>query len=96
MSIDGIARDLFGPGTWGAGGNLVAWVICGAIAGAWAWLFRRKIRSWWVRVHPHSPALAEIREIAESAHRIAADTYEHHTGARHPDSPERKGKDAGS
>ena len=24
---------LFGPGTWGAGGNLVAWVICG-IAGA--------------------------------------------------------------
>jgi hypothetical protein len=23
---------LFGPGTWGAGGNLVAWVICGGLA----------------------------------------------------------------
>ncbi len=28
--------DLFGwPGTWGTGGNMVAWVICGAIAFGW-------------------------------------------------------------
>lgn len=27
--------DLFGPGTWGTGGNMVAWVICGIIAGLW-------------------------------------------------------------
>ena len=27
---------LFGwPGAWGTGGNLVAWIICGAIAGLW-------------------------------------------------------------
>jgi hypothetical protein len=26
---------LFGPQTYGAGGNMVAWVICGLIAGAW-------------------------------------------------------------
>ena len=31
----GVVRDLFGPGTWGAGGNLVAWVLCGAMAGGW-------------------------------------------------------------
>jgi hypothetical protein len=31
-----ILSVLFGwPGTWGAGGNIVAWVLCGAIAGAW-------------------------------------------------------------
>jgi hypothetical protein len=27
--------DLFGPGTWGTGGNMVAWIICGLIGGAW-------------------------------------------------------------
>ena len=26
---------LFGPGTYGAGGNMVAWVSCGASAGLW-------------------------------------------------------------
>lgn len=30
-----ILRDLFGPGTWGTGGNMVAWVICGAIGFGW-------------------------------------------------------------
>ena len=25
-------NDLFGAGTWGTGGNMVAWVICGGIA----------------------------------------------------------------
>lgn len=26
---------LFGPGTWGSGGNMVAWVICGGIGFTW-------------------------------------------------------------
>jgi hypothetical protein len=26
---------LFGPSTWGAGGNMVAWVICGVIGFGW-------------------------------------------------------------
>lgn len=26
---------LFGPSTWGAGGNMVAWVICGALGFGW-------------------------------------------------------------
>lgn len=28
-------RPLFGPGTWGSGGNMVAWVICGVLAFGW-------------------------------------------------------------
>ena len=30
-----ILRDLFGPGTWGTGGNMVAWVICGTLGLGW-------------------------------------------------------------
>jgi hypothetical protein len=37
-----IWKALFGPGTWGAGGNLVAWVLCGALAAAW---LRAKLRA---------------------------------------------------
>jgi hypothetical protein len=31
-----IVRVLFGAGTWGAGGNLVAWVLCGGLAFGWS------------------------------------------------------------
>lgn len=34
--------DLFGPGTWGTGGNMVAWVICGVIA--FGWQHRQNLR----------------------------------------------------
>jgi hypothetical protein len=30
-----ILTVLFGPGTWGAGGNMVAWVLCGVISFGW-------------------------------------------------------------
>jgi plasmid maintenance system killer protein len=30
-----VLRTLFGPGTWGAGGNLVAWVLCGGLGFGW-------------------------------------------------------------
>jgi hypothetical protein len=30
-----IAWILFGPSTWGAGGNMVAWVICGCLGFGW-------------------------------------------------------------
>lgn len=57
-------RDLFGPGTWGAGGNLIAWIICGALGAGAAWLFRdhigRGLVRWW---HKHHQAhLAEMAE----------------------------------
>jgi hypothetical protein len=87
-----ILGDLFGPGTWGAGGNLVAWVLCGALAGAWV---RAKLRAQdaLARLH-HQEKLdqatahhAELRNIAARTHQIAADTYQHHTGTTHPDAP---------
>lgn len=34
-AVIAILRDLFGPGTWGTGGNMVAWVICGVIGLGW-------------------------------------------------------------
>ena len=50
-----LVRDLFGPGTWGAGGNLVAWVLCGALSLAFAYLFRNRagpaLARWWHRHH---------------------------------------------
>ena len=30
-----ILRDLFGAGTWGAGGNFVAWILCGSLGFGW-------------------------------------------------------------
>lgn len=82
-----ILLDLFGPGTWGTGGNLVASVLLTVLSLLGAWLGRRRIAVWWRAHHPHGPAIAEIRQIAAAAHRIAADTHEHLTGERHPDSP---------
>jgi hypothetical protein len=35
MSAGHVLWILFGPGTWGAGGNMVAWVICGALGFGW-------------------------------------------------------------
>ena len=95
----GILVDLFGPGTWGTGGNLVASAILGILGTLAAWLGRHRIqqavKTAWAMHHPHKDELAEIKAAAEAAHRIAADTYERHTGQRHPDSPEFKGATQG-
>lgn len=60
-----ILRDLFGPGTWGTGGNIVAAAILGVPGVIAAWLGRHKITSrlaaLWARHHaPH--AIAQHRE----------------------------------
>lgn len=86
-----ILLDLFGPGTWGAGGNIAAAPVLAVIGAVVTFAFWRPLKAFWKRHHPHSADLAEIRQIAEKAHRIAADTYEHHTGRRHPDAPAEKG-----
>jgi hypothetical protein len=95
MIWDSVGRALFGPGTWGTAGNLVASVLLGAIGVVTAFLGRNRIRravidlhALWARHHPHNAALAAIAEDAAAARRIAADTYEHHVGRRHPDSPD--------
>ncbi len=36
MSPGHLLWVLFGPGTWGAGGTMVAWVICGGLGFWWA------------------------------------------------------------
>lgn len=60
-----ILLDLFGPGTWGTGGNLVAWVICGVIGAVTTYLLRhvigKRLAAWWAKHHgPH--AIAQHRE----------------------------------
>lgn len=45
-------QTLFGPGTWGAGGNLVAWVLCGIPATLAAlWHHRRQLRREFAALH---------------------------------------------
>lgn len=100
-----ILRDLFGPGTWGAGGNIAAAPILAAAAALITWLahklgllrklanrFEPPLSAWWGRIHPHRDKIDRALAAAEKALRIAADTHEHLTGERHPDSPERGGQ----
>jgi hypothetical protein len=78
-----------------AGSNIGAMPACGAIAlgiGApLTYLLRERIgralHGWWRRHLSHGAELAEIRAIAEKAHRIAADTHKALTGKDHPDAP---------
>jgi hypothetical protein len=73
-----LIRDLFGPGTWGAGGNLVAWVLCGAIGAAAAYLLRDwagpRLARYWHRHHG-----AHMRaELAGTEKRLAKRLDDHH------------------
>ena len=54
-----ILLDLFGPGTWGAGGNLAAAPILAVVSGVAAFLLRHRIgrhlAAWWAVHHgPHA------------------------------------------
>lgn len=78
--------------TWGNNVAAVEWALAGSAA---AFLGRHRIRravkdlrALWARHHPLNDDLREIRQVAEAARRIAADTHERLTGERHPDSPE--------
>jgi hypothetical protein len=53
---------LFGPSTWGAGGNMAAWAICGLITVAAGYLLRHKIGRGlvrWLHKH-HTEHMAEL------------------------------------
>lgn len=73
--------------------NVGAMPVCGVIAAVAAFVFRDKIghslSSWYHRHLGHKAELAEIRDLAAKAHRIAADAYRHQTGQHHPDAPPR-------
>jgi hypothetical protein len=50
-----ILADLFGAGTWGTGGNMVAWVICGVIVFVCRDFIGKRMAGWWARHHgPHA------------------------------------------
>jgi len=82
-----VLRDLFGPGTWGTGGNMVAWVICGIFAALW---LRSKMKA----QHAVAAALArlhhkemkeqaaeqhaELRKLAETHHQEMLDRADVH------------------
>lgn len=70
-----------------AGSNIGAMPGCGLVAVASAACFRKPLARWWHRHFGAQAELAGIKAAAESAHRIAADLFEHHTGRQHPDAP---------
>lgn len=81
---------------WPSGGawsNIVAVPPCAILAAVLAFVFRDRLghalAGWWHRHLGHKAELAEIRELAAAAHRIAADAYRHQTGRHHPDAPGR-------
>jgi hypothetical protein len=64
---------LFGPAAWGTGGNLVAWIICGALGVGGAYLFRdligRRLAAWWHKHHrKHLAAELDAMETRLKAH----------------------------
>jgi hypothetical protein len=65
-----ILRDLFGPGTWGVAGNIVAAVICGAIGAVAAWFGRHKITGRLAGLwdHHHGPRAVERHKQALREH----------------------------
>ena len=65
-----ILLDLFGPGTWGAGGNIAAAPILAVASGIIAYLLRhrigRQLAAWW-SVH-HGPHAVEQHKQALREH----------------------------
>ncbi len=72
----------------GAWSNVAAMPLCGVVAVVFAVFFRKPAARWWGRHFGMHADLAEIRELAARAHRIAADTHHRITGEHHPDAPE--------
>lgn len=65
-----IWTDLFGSGAWGTGGNLVAWILCGVLAVAGAWVLKdvigRRAAKWWDK--HHGPLAVERHKQAMREH----------------------------
>lgn len=78
MSAAAILRDLFGAGTWGTGGNLVASAILTVPA-----VIIAHVRQYRQRERHH----AEQQAANERTARIAADLHEKLTGEAHPCAP---------
>ena len=62
---------LFGAGTWGSGGNMVAWVICGVIA--FTWQHRQNVRLHNLRMALAKAQHAEVLQQARNHHEAIKD-----------------------
>jgi len=72
--------------------NVGAVPLCAAASLIGVYCFRRPLERAWQRARTHLNAplraeIAELRSVAERAHRIAADTHKALTGTDHPDAP---------
>lgn len=80
MHWHAILSDLFGPGTWGTAGNIVAAVLLGALSAVAAYLGRHRIgrglAAWWSKHHgPYAIAQHQeaLRRHEEAKHDAGGD-----------------------
>ena len=71
-----------------AGGNIEAMPLQAVITVAATLLLRKHVARWWHHLVGERADLEDVKRLAESAHRIAADLFEHSTGGAHPDAPD--------
>lgn len=74
---------------WAAtGGNVEAMPLQALITVAATLVLRKPISRAWRRLVGERADLEDVRRMADSARRIAADLFEHQTGERHQDAPD--------
>jgi hypothetical protein len=69
------------------GGNVGAMPLQALIAAIAGVAFRKPLRRAYHALVGEHADLQDVKRIAEAAHRISADLFEHHTGGTHPDAP---------
>jgi len=76
-------------GYWAAtAGNVEAMPLQALITVMATLVLRKPIARWWRRAVGERADIEDVKRMAESARRIAADLFEHQTGGRHKDAPE--------
>ena len=68
--------------------NIVPTYVCLLAGAAIGVIFRDRIMRAWRRMVGDRADIEDVKRMAESACRIAADLFEHQTGGRHKDAPE--------
>ena len=77
------------PGHYWAwvGGNVGAMPLQALITVAATLLLRKHVARWWHHLVGERADLEDVKRMAEAAHRIAADLFEHQTGQAHSHAP---------
>ena len=72
-----VLRALFGSGTWGAGGNMVAWVLCGGLG--FGWLHSKEEARHLAKMAQATLNHQELLDQAQAHHEaLLAQAQEHH------------------